>query len=204
MSVSFLRQARLSRSLTRSCRVPSSSACRHYATGAAQPRHDPPPNPPSDPATLAGPSSPDPVSAADPQRTLEPSPAQDEDRLEPFNRVRTYLASIHTAGNKPTLEDLDRYRPSERPSLHSPAYAEAYNELIGTLDRSFTKEQLRGFLVASLGTSRHCKVRRRKVEYAESILDQIWQWPSLSDLAKVKRDNTEVITKSACARLAWR
>ena len=200
MSTPLLRPARLSLSLVLHRTAPPTR--RFYAASAAQQRHDPSASHSHAGTDVPGPSTRTrvrtPSSSADAQASsLEPSSAANtDDALEPFSRVQNYLASINTAGIQPTLEDLERCRPANRPSLQSPAYAPAYNEVIGTLCRSFTKTQLREFLTKTLGTSRHCATNRKKVDYAESILEQLWQWATLSDVEKAKRDSTEVTTKS--------
>lgn len=113
-----------------------------------------------------------------------------------YSRVESYLAYVNASGIEPTLADLEQCKPVERPPLQSPKYVKAYNELVSSLCRSFTKEQLRKFLLEALGTSRHCATNRRKADYAESILEQLWKWPTLSELERAKRDKTEVVTKS--------
>lgn len=196
MSPPLLRQARLSQSLAATRRA--AYRTRYYSISAAhaQLRRDPEPG--EDDAPIAGPSSPQQEASAADGVQSKPTLAgkhPSSEFVEPFSRVQTYLASINASGLQPTLEDLERCRPSRRPSPHSPQYVETYNELLNTLSRSFTKEQLRQFLVQSLGTSRHCRTHRKKVEYAESIIEQMWQWPTLKDVEKAKRDRTEVVTK---------
>ncbi|KAI0660400.1 hypothetical protein C8Q70DRAFT_975197 [Cubamyces menziesii] len=196
MSLPLLRQATIPQSLAAARRV--ALRCRCYSVAAvahAQSRQEPESH---DATPVAGPSSrqQDVATASD----TKSQPAltglnEDKEDVEPFSRVQSYLASINASGAEPTLEDLERCRPSKMPPPHSPRYVQAYTELIGTLCRSFTKEQLRKFLVQTLGTSRHCATSRKKAEYAESILEKLWSWPTLRELEKAKRDRTEVLTK---------
>ena len=111
------------------------------------------------------------------------------------SRVDLYLASISAAGIEPQLEDLDRCKPARHPDEDSPAYAEAYNNLVDTLCRSFSKAQLRGFILSSNIDPRHSRTIRKKIDFAESLIEQRWQWPSLKVLEKLKRDRTEVTTE---------
>ncbi|KAI1793876.1 hypothetical protein LXA43DRAFT_998751 [Ganoderma leucocontextum] len=190
MSVPLLRQARASHSLSAACRA--LSRCRCNSSLASQPRHD---SESSDSPPVAGPSNSHASStSSSAQRKLGPATPQDSEVVEPFSRVQSYLASINAAGIEPTLSDLDRYRP-ECPPVQSLKYAEVYNATLNTLIRSFTKEQLRKFLVQVLGTSRHCSTNRKKADYAESILEQKWKWPKLADVEQAKRDKIEVVTK---------
>ncbi|OBZ79285.1 hypothetical protein A0H81_00882, partial [Grifola frondosa] len=108
------------------------------------------------------------------------------------SRVETYLASINAAGLEPTMADLERCRPAKHPPPNSPKFTEEYHSLVGTLCRSFSKDQLRRFLEDANMDYHHCRSGRRKLEYAESIIEQLWQWPSLKEIERAKRDRTEV------------
>ena len=153
-----------------------------------QPRHE---LEQQEPTPVAGPSRADASSAPRIQASH-----QAEESPTVFSRVETYIANSNASGIPPTLEDLESCKPVERPPIHSPKYVKEYNEQVSSLCRAFTKEQLRKFLVEALGTSRHCATNRKKAEYAESILEQLWKWPTLSEIEKAKRERTEVITKS--------
>ncbi|RPD81969.1 hypothetical protein L226DRAFT_528177 [Lentinus tigrinus ALCF2SS1-7] len=185
MSLSLARQARLAQSLSIARR--SVSRCQRFAALATQPRHEPESQ---DPAPVAGPSHADASTAS--SSSVEPAAQQDENAQELFARVQSYLAAVNESGIEPTLGDLDAYKPAVRPPIQSPKYVEQYNDLINTLCRSFTKQQLRKFLVEALGPSRHCATSRKKTEYAESILEQLWKWPTLGELERARRDKTEV------------
>ncbi|KAH9847395.1 hypothetical protein C2E23DRAFT_890069 [Lenzites betulinus] len=195
MSLPLLRHARLCQ-LATTRRAASRTRCYSASPAHAQLRREPEPG--DDDAPVAGPSSAQ-HEASTATDSVQSGPTlakhSSSDSAETFSRVQTYLASINASGLQPTLEDLERCRPSRRPSPHSPQYVDTYNELLNTLSRSFTKEQLRQFLVQSLGTSRHCRTHRRKIEYAESIIEQMWEWPTLKDVEKAKRDRTEIATK---------
>ncbi|KAF9240874.1 hypothetical protein BU15DRAFT_73727 [Melanogaster broomeanus] len=96
-------------------------------------------------------------------------------------RVDRYLAFIRAAGVEPTLEDLERCRPPRHSLPESQQYADEYNALMETLGRSFT-----------IWT----RSSRRKAEYAESIIEKAWGWPSLKEIERKRRDRTEVIVKT--------
>ncbi|EIW64440.1 uncharacterized protein TRAVEDRAFT_33225 [Trametes versicolor FP-101664 SS1] len=189
MSLALLRHPRLSQSLTATRRL--ASRPRRYSALSAQagPRLDPEER--DDGAQVAGPSSRQPASTAADTNTTQP-PLKGTQKTSDFTRVQSYLASINASGLEPTREDLERCRPLHQPSPHSPQYVETYTTLINNLSRSFTKEQLRKFLAETLGASRHSGKHRKKVEYAESIVEQLWGWPTLKELEKAKRDRTEV------------
>lgn len=111
--------------------------------------------------------------------------------LQP-TRVDMYLASLSAAGLEPTLEDVERYRPEKHPPTSSPHFAEAYNGLVDSLCRSFTKEQLRNF-VSQYGLDPALSMKkRRKAEYAEAIIENQWKWPSLEEVESAKRERTEI------------
>lgn len=123
------------------------------------------------------------------------TPSQSRNPLEP-TRVDLYLASIHAAGLEPTLDDIERCRPKRHSSPESSQYAEEYNNLLDTLCRSFSKDQLRNFTeLYNLGPI-WTRSSRRKVEYAESIMEKQWNWPSLKEIERRRRDKTEVVIKT--------
>ncbi|KAI0778503.1 hypothetical protein BD413DRAFT_509737 [Trametes elegans] len=189
MSLPLLRQARISQSLSAARRTLSRSRYRSTSSAHAQRSQRDSRN---DDAPVPGPSS--------RQRSAkgsQPTVAASHDSPGPSettSRVEAYLASINASGVEPTLEDLNRSKPHEQPPLHSPQYVQEYKELMNTLCRSFTKEQLRKFLVKAIGHTRGS--HRKKVDYAESILQDIWRWPSLKQVEKAKRERTEVVTKN--------
>ena len=194
MSVPLLRRARAPHSLSAACRF--APRCRCNSSLATKPRHE---TEHADSAPVAGPSNSDASSSSSSaQRKLAPAVSVETGIGEPFSRVQSYLASINASGIEPTLSDLDRYKP-ERPPIHSPKYPEVYKATLNTLVRSFTKEQLRKFLVQLLGMSRHCSTSRKKVEYAESLMEQHWKWPKLADVEQEKRDKTEIVVESECS-----
>lgn len=125
----------------------------------------------------------------------QPTPLQSRNPLEP-TRVDLYLASIHAAGLEPTLDDIERCRPKKHSSPESSKYAEEYNNLLDTLCRSFSKDQLRKFTELYQLDPVWTRTSRRKVEYAESIIEKQWNWPSLKEIERRKRDRTEVVVKS--------
>ncbi|KAH7931101.1 hypothetical protein BV22DRAFT_1053839 [Leucogyrophana mollusca] len=115
--------------------------------------------------------------------------------LEP-TRVDLYLASIRAAGLEPTLDDIERCRPPNHAPPDSPRYADEYHNLVDTLCRSFSKEQLRHFGELYKMDPIWTRTSRRKVEYAESIVEKQWEWPSLKEIERKRRDRTEVTVKT--------
>lgn len=111
-------------------------------------------------------------------------------------RVDAFLASLHTAGSVPSLEDLERGRPREYAHPESPLYAKEYNGLLEHLDRSFTKEQLRRFNEQYRLDPQFWRTGMRKVHYARAIVENAWGWPSLREIERAKRERTEVVTES--------
>ncbi|KAH9947903.1 hypothetical protein B0H21DRAFT_736078 [Amylocystis lapponica] len=106
--------------------------------------------------------------------------------------VEAYLASLHVAGLEPTLADLERCRPDTHAPPDSPQYPADYGALIDTLSRAFSKEQLRVFLEKCNVGSIWSRPNRTKVQYAESIIEKLWDWPCLKEIERAKRDRTEV------------
>ncbi|KAF9229400.1 hypothetical protein BS17DRAFT_675151, partial [Gyrodon lividus] len=115
--------------------------------------------------------------------------------LDP-TRVDRYLASIRAAGLEPTLEDVERCRPEKHSRPESLWYAEEYTNLLEALCRSFSKDQLRRFTELYKLDPIWTRSSRRKIEYAESIIEKAWGWPSLKEIERKQRDRTEVVVKT--------
>lgn len=125
-----------------------------------------------------------PSSSQSPRNPLEPT------------RVDIYLASLQSEGVEPTLNDLEQRRPERFPNRESTQYVEKYNELADTLCRSFSKTQLQKF-VAQCGLHRDRKRSlRKKLDFAEAIIEGKWGWPSLEEVERARRDRTEVLSES--------
>jgi hypothetical protein len=114
--------------------------------------------------------------------------------LEP-NTVDLHLASLRAAGLEPTLSDIDRCRPATHCHPESPQYAQDYRELCETLLRTFSREQLRRFGEMYGLDYKWTRSGRRKINYAEIIIEQAWKWPSLSEIEKQKMDRTQFDVK---------
>ncbi|KAG8219894.1 hypothetical protein J3R82DRAFT_888 [Butyriboletus roseoflavus] len=115
--------------------------------------------------------------------------------LDP-TRLDRYLASIRTADLEPTLDDVERCKPEGFSRADSSRYAAEYRNLLETLCRSFSKDQLRRFTQLYKLDPIWTRSSRRKTEYAESIIEKAWGWPSLKEMERKRRDTTEVLVKS--------
>lgn len=110
-------------------------------------------------------------------------------------KVDTFLASLRTDNIVPSIEDIERFKPKQRPLSDSPQYPTAYNNLLERLCKSFTKEQLRR-LGELYGLERKWTRRKRRIaDYAEAIMEKQWGWENLRELERRKRDATETTTR---------
>jgi hypothetical protein len=114
--------------------------------------------------------------------------------LEP-SKTEPYLLSLLADGVTPTLHDLERLRPSGHSDPRSKEYALEYSTLLDNICRSFSSDQLRIF-TQQYGL--RIRSKRRKMSYAEAIVEKAWQWPSLGELKRTQRDRTEVTSQSRC------
>lgn len=114
--------------------------------------------------------------------------------LDP-TRLDRYLASIRTVDLEPTLDDVERCKPESFSRPDSSQYAAEYTNLLETLCRSFSKDQLRRFTELYKLDPIWTRSSRRKIEYAESIIEKAWGWPSLKEIERKWRDTTEVLIK---------
>ncbi|KAI0257609.1 hypothetical protein BJV78DRAFT_1116296 [Lactifluus subvellereus] len=125
-------------------------------------------------------------------RLVEHGVDSSEQTLVP-SKTESYLLSLLTDGVTPTLHDLERLKPPEHSDPRSREYALEYSTLLDNICRSFSNDQLRLFTQQyglQLGS------KRRKISYAEAIVEKAWQWPSLRELKRAQRDRTEVVSQT--------
>ncbi|EIW86616.1 hypothetical protein CONPUDRAFT_45660 [Coniophora puteana RWD-64-598 SS2] len=106
-------------------------------------------------------------------------------------RAEEYLASLRAAGFEPSLKDIERCRPRKHAEPSSVAYITQYNDLLSTLCHSFSREQLKRFAQLYGLPAQWTRSNKRKVHFAEAIIEQQWKWPSLKEAEKLYRDSTE-------------
>lgn len=123
-----------------------------------------------------------------------PAATNPKNPLDP-TRLDRYLSSIRAADLEPTLDDIERCKPQSFLRPDSSRYAAEYTNLLETLCRSFSKDQLRRFTELYKLDSIWTRSSRRKTEYAESIIEKAWGWPSLKEIERKRRDTTEVLVK---------
>ena len=127
-----------------------------------------------------------------PQKTTEHGIDTAGHSSEP-SKTESYLLSLLADGAVPTLHDLERLKPSEHPDSQSTEYARQYHTLLDNICRSFSHDQLRSF---SQQYGLQIGARRRKMLFAEAIVEKAWHWPPLRELKRAQRDRTEVTSQS--------
>lgn len=130
-----------------------------------------------------------------PGRGARPQDTLASQNAPQFTKAESYLASIQAIGLEPTLVDAEKFRPARHSRPNTSKYADEYRDLIDTLCRAFSRDQLRRFTVLYKLDSKWTRANRRKVEYAESIIEHHWGWPSLKEIEKRRIDKTEVVSK---------
>lgn len=202
MSVSLLRQVTLKHPICRgTLRLPPrrlytlahASFVDHDSSGHPQP---------SDSA--AGPSepvddSPKPkrTNSKDGQATPKPKKSKTKKsagppRKDPLEKTGTeiHLEMLETSAAELTLQDIENYRPERHThNVDSLQYTKEYEGLVDKLTRSFSRSQLQGFTML-YGLPFYSTLK--KIEYAEAIIEKQWNWPSLNEVKKQRRDRTEV------------
>lgn len=117
--------------------------------------------------------------------------------LDP-TKVEEYLAFVKATKTSVTLEDIERCQPRTHGPPGSQKYETDYNALLNTLVRSFSTKQLRTFVRLYSLQPHLTHSKRTKWDYAVAIMEQQWNWPSLTEIQKEQRDWTEVTCKSMC------
>ena len=112
------------------------------------------------------------------------------------SKTESYLLSLLADGTTPTLHDLERLKPSEHSDPQSMEYAREYHTLLDNICRSFSNDQLRSF---SQQYNLQLGSRRKKMLFAEAIVEKAWHWPPLRELKHGQTDRTEVTSQSMCA-----
>ena len=111
------------------------------------------------------------------------------------SKTESYLLSLLEDGATPTLHDLEQLKPPQHSDPRSTKYALEYRTLLDNICRSFTGDQLRSF---AQNYGLQLGLKRRKMAFAEAIVEKAWQWPSLRELKRAQRDRTEVASLSMC------
>jgi hypothetical protein len=109
------------------------------------------------------------------------------------SKTESYLLSLLTDAVMPTLRDLERLKPSEHSDPLLKEYALEYSTLLDNICRSFSSDQLRIF-TRQYGLRIGSK--RRKISYAEAIVEKAWQWPSLGELKRSPKEHTDMTSQS--------
>jgi hypothetical protein len=107
--------------------------------------------------------------------------------------TESYLLSLLTNGNMPTLHDLERLKRSEHSDPRSTAYAHEYKTLLDNICHSFSKDQLRSF---SQEYGLQPSSKWKKSRFAEAIVEKAWHWPPFRDFKRAKKDRSEVASQS--------
>lgn len=128
------------------------------------------------------------------QRPIERSVDPTSLALGP-SKAESYLLSLLADGVEPTLHDLERLKPSDHSDPLSKEYALEYSALLDNICRSFSSDQLRVF---SQRYGLRLGSKRRKILYAEAIVEKAWRWPSLGELKRAQKDRTEMTSQSKC------
>ncbi|EPQ60733.1 hypothetical protein GLOTRDRAFT_124481 [Gloeophyllum trabeum ATCC 11539] len=112
--------------------------------------------------------------------------------LDPFEDELRLTSLIAARPSPLTLSDIERYRVARKSRQEEPSYVEEYNQLVDALCRAFSKGQLTKF-----ARMYGMKVgpKQKKIDIAEDIIEKQWQWPSLEEIEKQKRERTEVVEK---------
>lgn len=109
------------------------------------------------------------------------------------SKVKRFLDHVESIKDTLGLEDLERYRPNDRPVPTSPEFEEKYKALYNTLIRAFTKPQLQVFLNLY---GLHLPAKCTKPAYVIKIMEEVWSWPSLEKIRQEKFDRTETSHRS--------
>ncbi|KAF8974025.1 hypothetical protein BDZ97DRAFT_1648269 [Flammula alnicola] len=115
-----------------------------------------------------------------PRKIIEPPP----------KKIEAFLSQIESEKDTLTLEDVERYKPPKIPHTRSQEYEKEYNDVFGTLTRSFSMPKLREIFnlynMPQLPTS-----HQKKIPYAEQILEK-WGWTPLAVVQRNILDQTKV------------
>ncbi|CAK5280567.1 unnamed protein product [Mycena citricolor] len=135
-------------------------------------------------------------------QTETKAPARTGPSILEWTSVQEHLSKLAASNGIVELEDIERYRPKTHAPLDriivqedtkgTPAassqlaYEVQYHELVTKLTASFKVAQLRRFLKLYGATS---FAGRSKQEMAMRIIEDHWQWPSLSAVLQRQQDS---------------
>lgn len=98
-------------------------------------------------------------------------------------KVEEYLSAL---SGQPGLriEDIERHRPQGHSSPETPQYEDEYTKLVASICQSFSAQQLRQLCLLYNLDPKHTRRNLVKPNYAISIIEEQWKWPSLADVRK--------------------
>jgi hypothetical protein len=114
--------------------------------------------------------------------------------LKPVEESATYLNWLGTVKSGATsretvFAEIERMRPAERPRMQARSFPDKYTELVARLSEAFSRDQLHDFCATHSLRMRE----KKKSDLIESIIEQHWGWPSLSQWEQAKSEITEVV-----------
>ncbi|KAJ7110108.1 hypothetical protein C8R44DRAFT_634657 [Mycena epipterygia] len=119
------------------------------------------------------------------KKVSEPKPPPPPNILE-WNSIKEHLKELSDTNGKLVIADIERCRPRSHAAPGSNEYEKEYNDLLEKITKSFTGKQLRQFL--ELYELPLPSARGRKEPYATTIIEQQWNWPSLSAIREQQRE----------------
>ncbi|TFK76999.1 hypothetical protein BDN72DRAFT_830172 [Pluteus cervinus] len=142
-----------------------------------------------------------PLAAIQPRPSTKHSSTAEEDdgassvsgatkKLHGKTKVQDFLDYVASSSGV-TLADAERCRPVNHAAPGSLEYEQDYQNALDTLMRSFNLKQLRDILSLYGSTPRPGRTKR---SYAVHIIEHHWDWPSLTELQKQRRDTTEIVS----------
>ncbi|KZV93513.1 hypothetical protein EXIGLDRAFT_43467 [Exidia glandulosa HHB12029] len=109
-------------------------------------------------------------------------------------RSETFLRSLEDTPQDPTLEDLDRFKPTAWPDqLSSQEYETAWNSAVDSVCKSFSRDQLRA-MAAEI--AHDVPLPERKIACARLVIERSWGWKNPADIAREEKMRFKVHARS--------
>ncbi|KAF5375107.1 hypothetical protein D9758_000177 [Tetrapyrgos nigripes] len=123
-------------------------------------------------------------------------PRKTHEDLFEYSKLQAYLDSIDETKHVLTPEDLARIQPPKHTDdILSAQYEAEYERIFKKLQQSFSKEQLMTFLDMHHKGDNPDGYSRTKAGYTARIIEQLWGWPSMVEVRRIKRDLSQVDTE---------
>ncbi|KAH7107131.1 hypothetical protein BKA62DRAFT_825685 [Auriculariales sp. MPI-PUGE-AT-0066] len=128
------------------------------------------------------------------RKVKSPPMVQDPDIVpEPRQpgRSEAFVELLKASVQEPTLHEVERLRPEEQPDLNSAEYTVAFNEVVDSICKRFSKNQIRK-MTEEVAQGALKRIPSTKIAWAQLIVTLKWGWRDPKEIASEQAERMKV------------